>query len=86
MTKLTGAPLQVATCLQDRMVNVTWEELQKELTINFSPLPYDNHASQAFTNPMQGPEEFLTKYVECSISLLTQINYTSDMSAISVLG
>ena len=63
MTKLTSASLQVAACLWDRVVNVTWKELQKELTINFSPLPYDSHASQAFANLIQGPEESLTLYV-----------------------
>ena len=66
MTKLSGAPLQVATCLQDRVVNVTSKELQRELTINFSPLPYDSHASQTFANLIQGPEESLTLYIQMS--------------------
>ena len=64
MTKLTGAPLQVATCLQDRVVNATWEELQKELTINFSLLFYYSHASEAFANLIQGLEESIPLYVQ----------------------
>ena len=57
------------------------EGLQKELTINFSLLPYDSYASQAFTNLIliQGPEESITLYIQLAISLLTLINHKSDM-------
>ena len=68
------------------MVHVTWKELQKELAVNSYPLPYDSHASQAFTNLILGPEESLTLYVHQAISLLTQINHTSDMLAILASG
>ena len=51
-------------------------------SIYFSPLPYDSCASQAFANLIKGPKQSLTLYVQHMISLLTQINHTSEMFAI----
>ena len=82
MMKLTSAPLQVAMHLWDTVTNVMWKDFQKELAVNFSPLPYDSHAIQAFANLIQGSEEFLTFYVQWAFSLLIWINQMSDMSAI----
>ena len=39
-------------------------ERPKELTVNFPPLPFDSHTSQAFANLMHGPEESVTFYVQ----------------------
>ena len=46
------------------MMIVTWKDLQEELSLNIFPLPYNIHASQAFANLIQGPEESLTLYIQ----------------------
>ena len=54
--------------------------------MQYSIIPSDSHATQAFTWLEQGPDELLDEYIHCAHKLLSKIYHTLDMSSISVEG
>ena len=42
----------------------------------------NSHATEAFTQPEQGPEKILYMYFHYAIELLSKVYHTSDMSRI----
>ena len=83
---LTGSPLSTANRLKARLPNLTWMEVEKELSMQYSIILSDIHATQASTQLEQGPEELLDNYLHCVSELLSKIFHTYDMSSISVEG
>ena len=59
-----------------------WAECKKEISMQYSVIPSDTHATLAFTNLEQGPDDLLDNY--CVSKLLSKIYNTSDMSSIAV--
>ena len=58
-TKLTGSPLLTANRLQTRLSNLTSAELKNELSMQYSIIPSDTHATQAYTHLEQSLDELL---------------------------
>ena len=54
--------------------------------MQYSVIPSDTHATQAFTCLEQGPDVLLDNYLHHASELLFKIHHTSDMSSISVEG
>ena len=54
--------------------------------MQYSIIPSDTHATQAFTNLEQHPDELLDDILHHVNDLLSKIDHTSDMSRISVEG
>ena len=81
---MIGSPLLTANRLETRSPNLTWTELKKELSMPYSIIPSDTHATKAFIHLEQGPDEPLDDYLQCVSELLLKIYHTSDMSRISV--
>ena len=47
-SKLIGSPLLTENRLKARLSNLTWAELKRELYMQYSIIPLDTHAMQAF--------------------------------------
>ena len=54
--------------------------------MQYSNIPSDSHATQAFTQLEQGMDELLNDYLHHASELLSKIYHTSDMSSISAEG
>ena len=54
--------------------------------MQYSIIPFNTHASQAFTHLEQDPDELLDDYLHHVRELLSKIYHTSDRSGISVEG
>ena len=54
--------------------------------MQYSVIPSDSHATQAFIQLQQGLDEPLDKYLHCVSELLSKIYCTSDMSRMLVKG
>ena len=54
--------------------------------MQYSIIPLDTHAAQAFPCLEQGPDKLLDDYLHCVSDLLSKIYHTSDMSRISAKG
>ena len=85
-SKLIGSPLSTAKRLKTRSPNLTWADLKKELSMQYSIIPSDTQTFQAFSYLEQGPDELLDDYLHCAGDLLSNIYHTSDMSRISAEG
>ena len=72
--------------LKTRSPNLTLAKFKKELSIQYSIMPFDTHTTQAFTHLEQGPDELLDDYLHHVSELLSKIYHTSDMSRISAEG
>ena len=57
-------------------------DLKKELSMQYSIIPSDTHATQAFIHLEKGPDELFDDLSD----LLSKIYHTSDMSRISAEG
>ena len=79
---MTGSPLSSVNSLKAQLSNLTWTELKKELSTQYSAIPFDSHATQAFAQLEQGPDELLDMYLHHSSELLSNIYHTSDLSTI----
>ena len=62
-SKLTGSLLLTANRLKTRSPNLTWTELKKELSMQYSIIPSNTHATQVFTCLEQGMDELLDDYL-----------------------
>ena len=58
-----------------------WTELKKELPLQHSVIPSNTHATQAFTQLEQGPDELLDDYLHC-VSELSKI-YTTLLTCLA---
>ena len=49
-SRLIKSPLSTANRLKMRSPNLTWADLKKELSMQYSIIPSDTHTNQAFTH------------------------------------
>ena len=80
------SPLTSAHTLRDESPKITWKGPKRELSRQYSSIPLDNHATQAFECLQQGPHELLEMYLCRASEPLLKSYHTLDMSQISVLG
>ena len=59
-------------------------ELRRELSMQYSNIPYDSHATKAFAQLEQAPHEPFDMYLQHTSKLLSKSYHTSYMSRISV--
>ena len=55
-------------------------ELKRELFMQYSAILFDSHATQAFAQLEQGPDELLDMYVHHASELLSKLYHISDVS------
>ena len=48
-SKLTVSPISTANRLKAQSANIIWTELKRELSTEYSIIPSESHATQAFT-------------------------------------
>ena len=57
-------------------------ELKREVSVQFSVIPFDIHGIQAFIQLEQGLDELLDDYLHHASKPLSKIYHTSDISSI----
>ena len=77
---MTSSPLSSANTLKAQSLNLMWTELKRELSMQYSAIPFDSHSTQAFAQLEQGLDDLLDMYLHHANELLSKICYTSDMS------
>ena len=87
LSKLQGAPLKSANYLAGKETNsgrkFCWSTLKQHLTSNYSKIPYDTHAINAYDMLQQGNNE---AYLHWAQDILECIHHTNDMSSILAIG
>ena len=67
LLKLQGTLLKSASYLETKEVNagktLVWSTLKKHLTSNYSEIPYDTHAINAYDGLQQGNNESMEAYL-----------------------
>ena len=90
LLKLQGALLKLASHLETKEVNsgktLVWPTLKKHLTSNYSEIPYDTHAINAYDTLQQGNDESIEAYLHRAQDILECIHHTNDMSSITAIG
>ena len=90
LSKLQGAPLKSTNCLETKETSagktLIWPMLKQHLTSNYSEIPYDTHAINAYDTLQQGNNESTEAYLHRAQDILEHIHHTNDMSSISAIG
>ena len=90
LSKLLGPPLQSACFLKTKESSsgkqLNWHSLKKHLTTNYSEIPYDTHAINAYNNLHQGSDESTSAYLHRVQDILEHIHNTCDMTSIPATG
>ena len=90
LSKLQGAPLKSANYLEGKETNSgrkhCWSTLKQHLTSNYSEIPYDTHAINAYDMLQQGTDESTKAYLHRVQDILECIHHTNDMSSIPIIG
>ena len=90
LSKLQGPPLKSAHFLKSKEVSsgrqLNWHSLKKHLTTNYSEIPYNTHAINAYDNLHQGSNESTSAYLHRVQDILKHIHNTSDMTSIPAIG
>ena len=90
LSKLQGAPLKLAICLEGKETSTgkkpSWITLKQHLTANYSEIPYDTHAINAYGTLQQGADESTKAYLHREQDILEHIHHTNNMSAITAIG
>ena len=88
--KLQGPPLKMVHFLESKEASsgkqLNWYSLKRHLTANYSDIPYDMHAINAYDNLYQGNNESTSAYLYRTQDILECIHHTSDMTSISTIG
>ena len=63
-----------------------WSTLKQHLTSNYSEIPYDTHAVNAYDMLQQGNNESTKAYLRRVQDILEHIHHTNDMTSISAIG
>ena len=89
LSKLQGPPLKSAHFLESKEASSGKEldrhSLKKHLTSNYSEIPYDIHAINAYDNLHQGSDESTSAYLHRVQDILKHIHHTSDMTSIPAI-
>ena len=87
LSKLQGPPLKSASYLESKEVSsgkqLDWHSLKKHLTSNYSEIPCDTHAINAYDSLHQGSVESTIVYLHMVQDILECIHHTSNMSSIT---
>ena len=90
LSKLQGAPLRSAKYLEGKETNsgkrFCWSTLKQHLTSNYSKIPYNTNAINAYDTLQQGTEDSTEAYLHRVQDILECIHHTNDMSSISAIG
>ena len=90
LSKLQGAPLKLESHLETKEVNsgrtVVWPTLKKHLTSNYSEIPHDTHAINAYDTLQQGNNESTEAFLHRAQDILECIHHTNNMSSITAIG
>ena len=90
LSKLQGAQLKSANYLEAKETNsgktLCWSTLKQHLTSNYSEIPYDTHAINAYDMLQQGTDESTEAYLHRVQDIVECIHHTNDMSSISAIG
>ena len=90
LSKLQGTQLKLASYLETKEVNagktLVWSTLKKHLTSNYSEIPYDTHAMNAYDSLQQGNDESTEAYLHRAQDILECIHHTNDTSSITAIG
>ena len=90
LCKLQRPPLKSTHFLESKEVSsgkqLDWHSLKKHLTTNYSEIPYDTHAINAYDNLHHGSNESTSAYLHRAQDILRHIHHTTDMTSISVIG
>ena len=65
---------------------LNWHSVEKHLTTNYSEIPYDTHAINAYDNLHQGSDESTSAYLHRAQDILECIHNTCDMTSIPAIG
>ena len=79
-SQMIGSPLTSVHRLRHRSPNLMWRELKSELSRQYSSIPFNSHATQAFAHLQQGLDELLKMYLCCASEILSKIHHPSDLS------
>ena len=85
-SEMVRSSLTSAFRLRDYLPHLTWKDLKGELLRQYSKIPFDSHATQAFYHLQQGSDEILEMYLHHATELLSKIHHTTDMSQIPAEG
>ena len=87
---LQGAPLKLAKYLEAKETNsgksLVCSTLKQHLTNNYSEIPYDTHAINAYDTLQQDNDESTEAYLHKMQAILECIHHTNDMTSISAIG
>ena len=72
--------------LKPKKVVQNWHSLKKYLTANYSEIPYDTHAINAYNNLHQGSNESTSAHLHRAQDILEHIHNTCDMTSIPAIG
>ena len=90
LSKLQGPPLKPGSYLESKKVSsgkqLDWHSLKKLLTSNYSQIPYNTHAINAYDSLHQGSNEPTIAYLHRAQDILKCIHHTSNMSSITAIG
>ena len=90
LSKLQGPPLKSASYLESKETSsgktFVWPSLKKHLTSNYSEIPYDTYAINAYDSLHQGSDESTIADLHRAQDILECIHHTSDMSSITAIG
>ena len=90
LSKLQGTLLESASYLETKEANsgktLVWPTLKKHLTSNYSEIPYDTHAINAYDTLQEGNDESTEAYLHRAQDILEHIHHTNDMSSIAAIG
>ena len=90
LSKLQGALLKSANYLETKETNagktLIWSTLKQHLTSNYSEIPYDTDAINAYDMLQQGNDESTKAYLHRVQDILEHIHHTNNMTSISAIG
>ena len=80
LSNLQGPPLKSAHFLESKEVSsgkqLKWHSLKKHLTTNYSEIPYNTHATNAYNNLHQGSDESTSAYLHRVQDILKHVHNT----------
>ena len=90
LSRLQGTLLKSANYLEAKEINsgktLIWSTLKQHLTSNYSKIPYDTHAINAYNMLQQDNDESTEVYLHRVQDILEHIHHTNDMTSISAIG
>ena len=90
LSKLQGAPFKLEIYLEGKETRtgkkLSWITLKQHLTANYSEIPYDTHAINAYDTLQQGVDESAEVYLHRAQDILEHIHHTNNMSKITAIG